>query len=875
MEVARERGCGHRELVEVEIVARGEGDVPAFGDAEVAREVERLGERVGVAHTAHVDILAAVLKHRHAVRHGEGPRHLEGQIAIGIHLRLLLFLRAALRLLEVGVHVGIFGIGVLLVVICSGGAFRLARFAFEEGSPFAPRLVVEGVRQVLRHTLETSEASVAPFRAVAHHYVAAFVKLVGVGGEDGGQREGVALRQFEAETRGEVAPGARLGCKVVGQRAAEFVNEANLAHARAVAVAPDLHLHVVRDGHTEHTLLFARGVAVEIALIGRVVHRGYVAVGVRLDIAVHIAKAFGGEVGGVADGDGRLEDVADGHNLIAEEFGQGFVETIERCVHRDAYVPVVEVVEAIGRIAHFALGLLVPTALHPAGIHDVAEGEVGRDVDILEQLERGIDGHAVLHTVAPVLHEVRLEELVLLRGDAVGELARVGERYLLVPSLLAHLTLAAEGVHTLERDGHVGQGDGQRGVAHILRDIGRGRNGQADAGEGVGEAHRTGTGALAVRQGVVHTLQVLALVVLGGKVDAGRERGVAARAAVLRVGPLYLEALRHHIVGHILLALHRADETGVEVSAESVALAVVHLAAQSPGALRVDFAQGLEVHVVVDGEVVAAVAQVETANRFVAKGGHNKARRVFLGHPEESEGHEQRQGHILHDQVGRAKETLLARNDLGAREFEAKVRMLGVAGGIGGVLEVERTVVGALALAASQEAVALGRTDVADEALLRLEVEGHRFALVLFAALLVEGLARERTCGIAVGIGIDHTAVHVHAHLGGVELHALVVHLALAKEVGKARGGIVGHGVLGLVLDGRIDTRLALLHTVVGQGVAHGAVDVEALIEGADGAQQRGVEAGRVDGSAVADGREHGRAVGHAVIRLLQAVLPQ
>ena len=201
--------------------------------------------------------------------------------------------------------------------------------------------------------------------------------------------------------------------------------------------------------------------------------------------------------------------------------------------------------------------------------------------------------------------------------------------------------------------------------------------------------------------------------------------------------------------------------------------------------------------------------------------------------------------------------------------------MLGVAGRIGGVLEVEGAVVGALAVAAGQEAIALGRTDVADEALLRLEIEGHGFALILFAALLVEGLARERTCGIAVGIGIDHAAVDVHTHLGGIEFHALILHLALAEEVGKARGGIVGHGVLGLVLDGRIDARLALLHAVVGQGVAHGTVDIEALIEGADGAQQRGVEAGRVDDSAVVDGREHGRAVGHAVVRLLQAVLPQ
>ena len=391
----------------------------------------------------------------------------------------------------------------------------------------------------------------------------------------------------------------------------------------------------------------------------------------------------------------------------------------------------------------------------------------------------------------------------------------------------------------------------------------------------MGEAHRTGAGALAVRQGVVHALQVLALVVLGGKVDARRERGIAARAAVLRVRPLYLEALRHHIVGHILLALHGADETGVEVSAESVALAVVHLAAQAPGALRVDFAQGLEVHIVVDGEIVAAIAQIETANRFIAKGGNDETRGVFLVYREESIGNGKRQWHILHNQVGRAKETLLARYDLGARDFDVEVRVLGITGRIGGVLEVEGAVVGALALAAGQEAVALGRTDVADEALLRLEIEGHGFALILFAALLVEGLARERTRGIAVGIGIDHAAVDVHAHLGGVELHALILHLALAEEVGKARGGIIGHGVLGLVLDGRIDAWLALLHTVVGQGVAHGAVNIEALVEGADGAQQRGVEAGRVDGSAVADGWEHGRAVRHAVVRLLQAVLPQ
>ena len=38
-----------------------------------------------------------------------------------------------------------------------------------------------------------------------------------------------------------------------------------------------------------------------------------------------------------------------------------------------------------------------------------------------EDLERCIDGNAVLHTVAPILDEIRFEELCLCCGDAIGE----------------------------------------------------------------------------------------------------------------------------------------------------------------------------------------------------------------------------------------------------------------------------------------------------------------------------------------------------------------------------------------------------------------------------------------------------------------------
>ena len=138
--------------------------------------------------------------------------------------------------------------------------------------------------------------------------------------------------------------------------------------------------------------------------------------------------------------------MSESQDLASEERFPRFVETIERCVHRNAEAPVVEVVEAVGCVSHLALFVSVPRAVDALGIHDVSESEGRRDVDVFEQLERSIDGNAVLHAVAPVFDEVRFEELVFLRGDGVGELTGVGERNLLIPSFFSNLFFASEGI---------------------------------------------------------------------------------------------------------------------------------------------------------------------------------------------------------------------------------------------------------------------------------------------------------------------------------------------------------------------------------------------------------------------------------------------
>ena len=74
MQVAAERGGGHRDFLVVEVVARREADVPAVADAYVAADVEVLRELVGIAHCVVVEALhIIILAHTDAVAEAEAP----------------------------------------------------------------------------------------------------------------------------------------------------------------------------------------------------------------------------------------------------------------------------------------------------------------------------------------------------------------------------------------------------------------------------------------------------------------------------------------------------------------------------------------------------------------------------------------------------------------------------------------------------------------------------------------------------------------------------------------------------------------------------------------------------------------------------------
>ena len=72
----------------LEVVTRGEGNVPTIGKAEITRSIERLCEPERIAHGALVDGFVAILKHGDTIGKCERPRQLEMEIAIFVDLGL-------------------------------------------------------------------------------------------------------------------------------------------------------------------------------------------------------------------------------------------------------------------------------------------------------------------------------------------------------------------------------------------------------------------------------------------------------------------------------------------------------------------------------------------------------------------------------------------------------------------------------------------------------------------------------------------------------------------------------------------------------------------------------------------------------------------
>ena len=115
--------------------------------------------------------------------------------------------------------------------------------------------------------------------------------------------------------------------------------------------------------------------------------------------------------------------MAYGLYLVTEELSVGHPETIKFGRGTDAHVPVVHIMETIGRISHLDLLLLVPRLSDLIGVHTVGKVEVRTDVDVLEEREVGTYRNTMFPSVAPVFNKIALEKQVFLSGDGVAHMS--------------------------------------------------------------------------------------------------------------------------------------------------------------------------------------------------------------------------------------------------------------------------------------------------------------------------------------------------------------------------------------------------------------------------------------------------------------------
>ena len=141
---------------------------------------------------------------------------------------------------------------------------------------------------------------------------------------------------------------------------------------------------------------------------------------------------------------------------FAQEF-QGFEETIDLSAQRHAKIEVKDIIETIGSIPDNRTGIGIPLLSYLAGVHAVIHRDVGRQVEVLKDIECRLYGNRVHHTVAPILDQVLVQELILLGCQRILEFTRVAHLDFLIPFFIAHCTFTLERSRLAHGDGDVGE----------------------------------------------------------------------------------------------------------------------------------------------------------------------------------------------------------------------------------------------------------------------------------------------------------------------------------------------------------------------------------------------------------------------------------
>ena len=273
------------------------------------------------------------------------------------------------------------------------------------------------------------------------------------------------------------------------------------------------------------------------------------------------------------------------------------------------------------------------------------------------------------------------------------------------------------------------------------------------------------------------------------------------------MSPLDFIVVLLHEVGLTLLTRTDCRVHKVEVTLKLVALDVLRYCRCLPRSEGVDTTTDCEVHMLTEGEVVAKVTDEETLG-ILTICWHQKTRLGACLHGEEAFGDTwEVDGHILHNEVCVARYHLLAGDDLRLCHGDVEVGVVGaVTCGVHTVADMYRLVGVHLHAATDEPAIALLCCDTLDLSLAGVEVVGDGIHRVWSATIRELGLCAAwcailaEVCGVGVAMCEDVLRLHVHTHVVGLEVHALICHIATLVAVYELIACIEYYGVYRLTL---------------------------------------------------------------------------
>ncbi len=206
------------------------------------------------------------------------------------------------------------------------------------------------------------------------------------------------------------------------------------------------------------------------------------------------------------------------HLHLFPKEAQGLEETVDLGVERHRSTEVVNVIEAVGRVAYLTTCIGIPAAPHLVGVHTVGKVDRGSDVDVIEKIESGRDWYTVLHAVTPVLDKAFFEKDILLGRQRVLQLAGIRKLDFFIPARGTDSFFALERIDLRHAYGNIGKRNRQRGVLSALGDIERCRQRPFALRKAVGHVYSRAFGILGERRRVIR-VKVVARVAGSREID--------------------------------------------------------------------------------------------------------------------------------------------------------------------------------------------------------------------------------------------------------------------------------------------------------------------------------------------------------------------